>query len=195
MNTLLFFSFIFLMFVLSLIYIIINQMSKIEILKKIVIEDITDQAKLELRKESDKPLDIPYIKLHPNSITPSKAHNDETGMDAGFDLYCLEDTVINSTVTKIPTGIAFGIPIGWYGMIVDKSGLASKDIETHGGIIDSGYLGDVQVMLKTNTEYKFEKGQKVAQIVFLPVPKVNLQLVDKLSETSRGATGFGASGK
>ena len=178
-------------FVLSLVCFSLFQ--KVDIIKDMVEEDIA-AAVLE---EINKPLDIPYIKLHPDAKEPTKAHDDDTGEDAGFDLYCLEDVVINSKITRIPTGIAMAIPKGWFGMVVDKSGIASKDIETHGGVIDNVFRGDIQVMLKigTDAEYKFDKGQKVAQIVILPVPKVKLRLADKLSDTSRGATGFGASGK
>jgi dUTP pyrophosphatase len=167
-----------------------------DILRNIVEEDVAQKVLEEL----NKPLDIPYIKLHPDAKEPTKAHDDETGMDAGFDLYCLEDVKVGHEVTKINTGIAFAIPHGWQGMIVDKSGLASKGLETHGGIIDEPFRGIVQVMLKRGnidiaSEYEFKKGEKVAQIIFLPVPKVKLRLADKLSDTSRGATGFGASGK
>ena len=140
-------------------------------------------------------LTINFTKLSPNAIPPTKAHNSENEMDAGFDLYCMEDVTINANVTKIDTGIAFEIPHGWFGMIVDKSGIASKNVETHGGIIDSTFHGSVQVMLKTDNEYKFLKGQKVAQIVFLPVPRVSLVEVDKLNETARGNGGFGSTGK
>jgi dUTP pyrophosphatase len=185
-----------LILLLGFLLLCITLLQKISVIQDMVEEDVAQNVLLKL----NQPLDIPYVKLHPDAKEPTKAHDDETGMDAGFDLYCLEDVKVGHEVTKIDTGIAFAIPHGWQGMIVDKSGLASKGLETHGGIIDEPFRGTVQVMLKRGnidvaSEYQFKKGEKVAQILFLPVPKVKLRLTDKLSETSRGATGFGASGK
>ena len=89
------------------------------------------------------------------------------------------------------------LPKGTCGMIRSKSGLMKKKGIITDGVIDAGYTGQIGVTLinTTNKKVWFEKGDKVAQIVILPVEYPNLILTDVLEETERGESGFGSSGK
>jgi len=119
--------------------------------------------------------------------------------DAGLDLFARVHTVVAPGArVAVPTGIAMEIPLGHVGLIWDKSGLSIKHgIKTFGGVIDAGYRGEVLVGLTNlgDTEYIFEKGDKVAQIIFQKFEHATLEFVDELSDSERGDTGFGSSGK
>ena len=137
-------------------------------------------------------------KLTPTAIIPTKAH----ASDLGYDLYA-DGTyrIYRHMIAKIPTGICMGFPKNWGGIIKDRSSMARKGIITSGGVIDSEYTGEISIML-TLIEvihgelpyYTVNKGDKIAQIV--PVPVVNFQIeeVDALESTERGEKGFGSSG-
>ena len=89
------------------------------------------------------------------------------------------------------------LPMGWCGMLVSKSGLNTrKDIKTT-GLVDAGYTGEIVVKVQNhgNSDYHFEKGEKVSQILILPVCDVILEETDCLPETERGNRGFGSSGR
>jgi len=120
-------------------------------------------------------------------------------MDAGIDLYARERTVLTPGVScAIPTGIALEIPEGHVGLIWDKSGLSVRHVlKTLGGVIDAGYRGEVLVGMinLSDKEYMFEAGDKVAQILFQKIEHPSIEFVDELSETERGDSGFGSSGK
>ncbi len=119
--------------------------------------------------------------------------------DAGFDLYARERTVLAPGVqTAVPSGVALEIPEGYVGLIWDKSGLSIKyGLKTLGGVVDSGYRGEVMVGMinLSNTEYVFEKGDKVAQMLIQKIEHATFEVVEELADTERGATGFGSSGK
>ena len=122
--------------------------------------------------------------------------------DAGVDLYAREDATIPAAGGRIlmPTGIAIAIPIGYAGLVVPRSGLALK----HGitlvntpGIIDSGYRGELQVvMINTDplAEYTVTRGDRVAQLLVQPIESIEWDVVDELDDFDRGG-GFGHSGR
>jgi dUTP pyrophosphatase len=134
-------------------------------------------------------------KLSPDAILPNYSYND----DAAFDLYCLENVEIAPNERlQISTGIAMQIPAGHVGLIWDKSGLSHKHgIKTVGGVIDSGYRGEVKVgIINLGTEkYKFEKGHKVAQMIIQEKKTCDIVEVENLDDSERGEGGFGSSGK
>lgn len=134
-------------------------------------------------------------KLHEEAILPNYAHED----DAGFDLYSIEDVEIAPNVrVQIRTGIAMQIPVGFVGLIWDKSGLSHKHgLKTLGGVIDSGYRGEVKVGIINLGEqtYKLEKGHKVAQMIIQKKETCEIEEVSDLEESHRGEGGFGSSGK
>lgn len=134
-------------------------------------------------KKLDKTVELPaYTKEH----------------DAALDLRSNEEGVIKPGETKtFGTGLAFEIPRGHAGLVWDRSGLAAKNsIHTMAGVIDSGYRGEVRIVLKNLgiEDFIIEKGMRIAQLVVQPVLNVDVKEVEELEETSRGATGFGSSG-
>ena len=134
------------------------------------------------------------VKLDKGAKMPTKAHS----TDAGFDLYTpYEFTVKAGGSAVVQTGTHMIIPRGWCGVLVSKSGLNTKmDIQTT-GLVDSEYVGEIVVKVQNhgNTDYHFNKGDKVSQIVILPVCDVVLEETDDLPKTERGAKGFGSSGR
>ncbi len=119
--------------------------------------------------------------------------------DAGFDLYSREQVVIPAGKQGIvSTGIAMEIPEGYVGLVCDKSGLAIKNgLKTLGGVIDSGYRGEIMIGIAnlSDTDYVFEAGHKIAQMIIQKFEAVTFDEVKELSETERAHTGFGSSGK
>ena len=125
---------------------------------------------------------------------PTKAH--ET--DAGYDIYAPEPFgVAPKNSWTIDTGVHMMIPEGYVGMIKSKSGLNVKNGLRCEGVVDSGYTGGIIVKMynDSNTPYIFAEGDKVTQIVILPIPETKLVQVDSLDETERGDNGFGSSGR
>ena len=99
---------------------------------------------------------------------------------------------------SIPLGLALEIPVGYVGLIVDKSGLSHKyGIKSFGGVIDSGYRGEIHagVMNLSNKFFSFEKGHKIAQLLIQKVEYVEFEEVSDLSPTTRGEKGLGSSGQ
>ena len=119
--------------------------------------------------------------------------------DAGFDVYAREQTVLVPRMqTAVPTGVSIELPIGYVSLIWDKSGLAIKHgLKVLGGVIDAEYRGEyiVGMINLSDKEYIFEKGDKVAQVLIQKVEHVSFEVVDELTDTARGDTGFGSSGK
>ena len=134
-----------------------------------------------------------------------RAHLPTFGTDfsAGADLYCAENgkLAINSGETVfLDTGIAMEIPIGYVGLVFARSGLACK----HGlrpancvGVIDSDYRNSIKVALHNDGEYPqfVDEGERIAQIIILPYPKIQFTEVEEISDTTRGLSGFGGTGR
>jgi dUTP pyrophosphatase len=117
---------------------------------------------------------------------------------AGFDFYSINDIILQSgKVTKIPIGLAFEIPKGFFLQIVSRSGLASKGIYNLTGTIDSDYRGEIHLMVfnTTSQEFKIERGDRIAQGLLLPIFRAEFKEVNNLSETKRGEGGFHSTGK
>ena len=120
--------------------------------------------------------------------------------DAGFDLRLPENMIVYLNPRQsaiIDTGVHFEIPEGYVGFIKSKSGLNVKKGLQAEGVIDAGYTGSVVVKMYNhgNDAVKFCPGDKITQIVFLPIPKVELNKVDTFAETERGDNGFGSTGR
>lgn len=118
---------------------------------------------------------------------------------AGADLKCALDVVLNPSASLlVATGVSLAIPEGFVGLIFPRSGLATKGITLKNsvGVIDSDYRGEIMVSLVNNSyeTVALSKGDRVAQIVFLPVTQFPFISVDKLPETTRGTGGFGSTG-
>lgn len=167
-------------------------------------DDFLDWADADLDwQDSAYPLKVKFKKVHSDAQIPTKAHP----TDAGWDFYSTERmTIAKGSTVKVGTGIAASIPEGYCGYFAERSGLGFKNIKVSGGVIDSSYCGEMQVILHylmgdghyppSNQDFfLIEKGAKVAQMLILPVPVVEWEEVQDLDETDRGEKGFGSSGK
>ena len=151
-----------------------------------------------------------FKKLYEDSQAPYKKHES----DGGFDLYyysCNQENENNTTELfdgrscQIHTGIAVQIPKGHVGLIFDRSGLGMNGVMRTAGVIDEGYNGELIVGLTKNQvtdpiaspedSIELSKGDRIAQLVIVPIPRLELEEVDSLENTDRGDKGFGSSGK
>jgi dUTP pyrophosphatase len=137
------------------------------------------------------------LRLDPRATLPSRAYP----WDAGLDLCALEAAVIGpGERARIPTGIAVEIADGQAGLVLPRSGLAARygiALVNAPGLIDSGYRGEVQVLL-LNTDraipFALAAGDRIAQLVLISVQTPDVVEVDALARSERGAGGFGSSG-
>lgn len=133
------------------------------------------------------------IVLDENAVMPSRSHE----WDAGLDLYSMETRYVSPGEHVVfDTGVHVEIPKGYVGLITSKSGLMAKGI-TSRGTIDSGYTGSIRAVLFNHGErgYLVQKGDKITQMVVVPVLIEGVELTDTLEETERGAGGFGSTGR
>jgi len=134
------------------------------------------------------------IKLDEGAKPPTRAHS----TDAGLDLYSMEDQIISAKESaEFNTGVHIELPLGTVGFLKSKSGLNVKHGITGEGVIDVGYTGAIKVKLynHSGTDYRVKAGDKISQLVILPILTPELELVDELSESERGEGGFGSSGR
>ena len=123
---------------------------------------------------------------------------------AGLDLCCAIDkplTIAGQERMRIPTGLIIAVPEGYEGQVVPRSGLADRQgisLTNCVGTIDCDYRGEVQVLIinHSNQDYTFEPGERIAQLILVPIPRVEIVEVDDLSaDTERGEGGFGSTGR
>jgi dUTP pyrophosphatase len=122
--------------------------------------------------------------------------------DAGFDLPALKTTEIApKTSVLVSTGIHVSVPLGWVGIIRDRSSTAMKGIMCGAGVIDASYRGEVKVLLwnLSDTAITFQPGDRIAQMVCMPhltaEGALEVSELEKLGVTERGVAGFGSTGK
>jgi dUTP pyrophosphatase len=158
--------------------------------------------------------------LHPEAQAPTVAH---PGSDLGFDLYSVEDLVLEPGIpVKVRTGIAIEGPPGWGFILGDRSSMAAKGVTYAGGRIDAGYRGEILVCLvnvnqpiyslrtirdvdglvtevsldRSDVSVTIRKGDKIAQISPIEARTgLEVALVEELSATTRGGKGFGSTGR
>lgn len=158
--------------------------------------------------------------LHPEAQAPTVAH---AGSDLGFDLYSIEDVVLEPGLpVKVRTGIAVEGPPGWGFVLGDRSSMAARGVTYAGGRIDAGYRGEILVCLvnvnqprysvrtmrdaagaitdvaleQTDVSVTIHKGDKIAQMSpFEAQTRMEVSVVEELSATTRGANGFGSTGR
>lgn len=130
---------------------------------------------------------------HPDAKAPTRAHH----FDAGNDLYSIENIDLYPGVTKIKTGVSVALPAGTVGVIKDRSSMGIKGLHVYAGVIDHGYTGEISVVLYNMSDkpYPVRVGDKIAQLVVLPISVVDWEQSDSLEATDRGDSGFGSSGK
>jgi dUTP pyrophosphatase len=141
-------------------------------------------------------IELPVRRLRPDAAIPARAY----AGDAGFDLAACERVGLGpGERAPVPTGLAVAIPEGFAGFVQPRSGLAARNgltIVNTPGLVDSGYRGElVVILLNTDREVPFvvEPGMRIAQLVVVPVPEVELVEVDELPASERGVRGFGSS--
>jgi dUTP pyrophosphatase len=141
-------------------------------------------------------IELAIQRLRGEAVVPARAY----AGDAGLDLAACERTELApGERAVVGTGLAVAIPDGYAGFVQPRSGLAARhgiSVVNAPGLIDSGYRGEVRVVL-LNTDraepYVIEPGMRIAQLVVLPVPALELVEVDELPESERGVRGFGSS--
>ena len=154
----------------------------------------------------EKDLKVNIKKLIEGAVIPSYAKNG----DAGMDLTAVSKSYDEQGNIVYGTGLAFEIPDGYVGLVFPRSSLSKKDLAltNHVGVIDSGYRGEVSFKFKptlrkscwSNVVYaghevdEYYVGDRIGQIIIMPYPKVQFNVVDILSDTERGSDGFGSTG-
>lgn len=137
---------------------------------------------------------IRFKKLSPSAVVPRKAH----ASDAGFDLTCTRYEVTNGELFTYHTDIAVEIPDGYVGLLFPRSSIYKQDLflTNSVGVIDSGFRGEVTVKFRPHLFAKpYDKGDRVAQMIIMPYPHIDLVEVDELSDSDRGDGGYGSTGK
>jgi dUTP pyrophosphatase len=141
-------------------------------------------------------IEVAVRRLRADAVLPSQAYDG----DAGLDLTACEEARLEpGERTVVSTGIAVEIPEGYAGFVQPRSGLAARHglgVVNSPGLIDSGYRGEIRVVL-LNTDprepFTVEPGMRIAQLVIAPVASVRLVEVEELQTTERGSRGFGSS--
>ena len=141
--------------------------------------------------------ELAFRRLDPDAILPERAHPG----DAGFDLRSIEDVEVGpGERAMVRTGLAVAIPDGHAGLVLPRSGLASKHgltLANAPGLIDAGYRGELicsVVNLDPKESVKIVRGDRIAQLVVVVVPDHRPTWVDELPPSSRGEGGFGSTG-
>ena len=150
-------------------------------------------------------MEVRIKKLHPNAVIPTYAKDG----DAGMDLTAVTKSYDRDGNIVYGTGLAFEIPKGYVGLVFPRSSISNLDITMSNcvGVIDSGYRGEVTATFKPamlfNREQRpiilnnriYNVGERIAQLIIIPYPQITFVKADELSETERGAGGYGSSGK
>ena len=142
-------------------------------------------------------MEIPLLKLDVDLPTPTHSHPG----DGGTDLYSRIDAVLGPRERQmVPTGIAVAVPDGYAGLVVPRSGLAACHgigVVNSPGLLDSGYRGEINVILVNHgTEpFTIQRGDRIAQLVIVPVVVQEFVEVDDLPPSPRGDGGFGSTGR
>jgi dUTP pyrophosphatase len=142
-------------------------------------------------------VELPFKRLDPATELPAQAHEG----DAGLDLCSTIDVeILPGERAMVPTGLSVAIPDGHAGLVLPRSGLASRQgltLANAPGLIDSGYRGEVTcavVNLDRDQAVKIRRGDRIAQLVVVALPQILPSWVDELPPSTRGEAGFGSTG-
>ena len=142
-------------------------------------------------------LSIRIKRVHPDAVPPSYAHG--PAEDAGMDLRAVERVVLSPGAAQgVPTGLAIELPPGYEAQIRPRSGMALKhSVTVNFGTIDPGYRGEIRVVMFNlgTADYVIEKGDRIAQLVVARYQTVEWLEGEDLTDSQRGAGGFGSSGR
>ena len=141
-------------------------------------------------------IELPIQRLRPDAVVPGRAYSGDAGLDLSS---CERVELAPGERALVPTGLAVAIPEGYAGFVQPRSGLAAKhgiSIVNTPGLVDSGYRGELLInLLNTDPSETFvvDVGMRIAQLVVLEVPELELVEVDELPDSERGVRGFGSS--
>jgi len=138
-------------------------------------------------------MELRVKRIHPDAKLPVYGHPG----DAGLDLFSVVDRELRpGDVFAVPTGIQVAVPAGHVGLVWDKSGISLQGVHRLAGVVDSGYRGEVQVVMinLSATPFAVKKGMKIAQMLVQPVAGLNVVEAENLDDTARGQGGFGSTG-
>ena len=141
-------------------------------------------------------IELAIRRLRDDAVLPERAYSGDAGLDLAA---CERVELAPGERATVPTGLAVAIPEGFAGYVQPRSGLAARHgltVVNSPGLVDSGYRGELRVvLLNTDTSEPFvvEPGMRIAQLVVLPVPELELVEVDELPDSERGVRGFGSS--
>lgn len=141
---------------------------------------------------------LAVVRLRPDAVLPERQHPG----DAGLDLCCVEPVSLGpGERASVPTGLAVAIPEGHAGLIAPRSGLAARrglTLVNTPGVVDAGYRGELRVLL-LNTDrhatFEADAGERIAQLLLVPVALPEVEEVDALDDTPRGSGAFGSTGR
>jgi dUTP diphosphatase len=141
-------------------------------------------------------IELPIRRLRDDAVIPARAYADDAGLDLAA---CERHELGPGERATVGTGLAVAIPPGHAGFVQPRSGLAARHgltVVNSPGLVDAGYRGEIRVVL-LNTDareaFTVEPGMRIAQLVVLPVPELDLVEVEELPESERGVRGFGSS--
>jgi dUTP pyrophosphatase len=143
-------------------------------------------------------MDLPFKRLDPGAPLPSSAHPGDAGVDLRSNIDCVIEP---GERLMVPTGLAVAIPEGHAGLVLPRSGLASRrglTLANSPGLIDAGYRGEIicaVVNLDRTEPVKIARGDRIAQLVIVPIAAVEPVWVDELPVSERGEGGFGSTGR
>jgi dUTP pyrophosphatase len=141
-------------------------------------------------------IELPIRKLREDAVLPRRAYEGDAGLDLAA---CERLELAPGARAVVGTGLAIAVPDGYAGFVQPRSGLAARhgiSVVNAPGLVDAGYRGELKVvLLNTDTREPFvvEPGMRIAQLVVLPVPGLELRVTDELPESERGVRGFGSS--
>jgi dUTP pyrophosphatase len=141
---------------------------------------------------------LEFKRLHPDAKLPEQMHPGDAGLDLSS---MIEVEIAAGDRAMVPTGVAVAIPEGHAGLVLPRSGLASRHgltLANAPGLIDAGYRGEVTcalVNLNHTIPVRIRKGDRIAQLVIVPIPAISSEWADELPPTSRGEGGFGSTGQ
>lgn len=159
---------------------------------------MNNDTRLSMDSDTRLPMFVKIKKLDPNAVIPQYAHNG----DAGMDLVATRMWIDEQGNICYGTGIAMEIPMGFVGLVFPRSSIAKKQLVLSNavGVIDSIYRGEILAKFKPTTILPlreseiYQVGERIAQIIIVPYPKIEFEEVAELSETERQDGGYGSSG-
>ena len=143
-------------------------------------------------------MQLKFKKLSEKAVIPSKAHKSDAGYDLTATGITTQINECGQLMLVYHTDIAVEIPEGYTGFLFPRSSVYKKSLQLTNsvGVIDSGYRGEIMAVFKTTTDVVpavYKEGEKFCQLVIVPIPNIEVEEATELSESERGANGYGSS--